>query len=1440
MNVMDKRLLNKKALKLAKELNMLGSPYMPASISCENNSLKVDVPDSMAFEMHEALDRVKKAVGGSINDFVVDRLGYRSNADLCKALAAEQIDGVALAIYNIEAKGQALIIGDQTGIGKGRQAAAMIRYGCHRGLKPIFITEKPNLFSDLYRDLVAIGSSHLRPFIVNGKEAKTHIKDEEGNIMYQALEQSVQDSIFKTLKVPADFDFVVLTYSQIATNETNDRGEIVALSKKSAFVDAIAEGNIMVIDEAHNASGSSNTGRVLQDVVAKTIGVTFLSATFAKRPDNMPIYAMKTAISEANMSSDELVEAIVKGGVALQEILSSQLVKEGQMLRRERTFEGIQVNYITLDQLELQHREISDRITEIIRDIIQFQTEDLEKIYKEMDDIAKAEYKEVEKRKGTQGAGVDNTPYFSKVFNVINQMLFSIKADSVADLAIKHLKEGKKPVIAFANTMGSFLEDLGVNDGDTINADFAVVLQKGLDGVLRYSEKDSAGKSEYKMIQLSDLPEAGRLRYMEIQEKINRVATGISISPIDLITQKIRKAGFSVAEVTGRKYELQLNLVTAAEAKPTAKTKNGLKISELSSKLKKFMPKLQQSAIVGNAELGEVIERLNKEIGEIPGIGATEKAYNAYKKQNKEGQPMSFNQFAKAKAHFFVGGTDFYILEWDGQDTLYGYTILNGDRQNSEYGYISLTEIHQVRINKFMGIELDFYFRQRTMAELLGDDLSGLGCDCPKRSSKYKRFLGQIDKEKAESRRFQAVITPRKKLNTNDAFRSFNNNEVDCLMINQAGSTGASAHAVLTSKVSRNELKQRVMIVLQAELDINTEVQKRGRVNRTGQLLLPQYDYVSSAIPAEKRLMMMLQKKLKSLDANTAASQKNSEKLLSVPDFLNKIGDKVVKEYLMENPVLNKLIDDPLQLTESNADSKNSNEVIENAAHKVSGRIAVLSTQMQSDFYNDITKRYDKRVEYLKQTGEYDLEVEAMDLQAETIETSVLRSGKGGRSSFAEDSILEKVYANVLKKPFTKKELDKIISENLKGSEVAVIQKELIAHYETFLANRLKEDLAENSDHYDSAIKNIPKEKKIKAIANSQEKQFAIQERTNELTTAKNKQAEMIEKKSQNNADYMRHFLNFFYIGRGVNYPSITFGEGNTVFTKAVFLGVDIDLKRKNPYAPSAVGFKFALSDSNKYIELMASGDTGKMLNEIMGASTQLTTEESERFRKDWDQITKASNVNRKIRYIVTGNLLQAFSDAKGRLISYTTNKKGEILKGILFPENFDPKVGENANKIKVPIIAAAKYIKSLRPGIVVSTTNGIAFTTNASGKFIVMVAGSKKSGGFLFLDKDVLNLVEGNNFEKISDTMRTFVDSSNIDAFIKLIQDKFNTSVSISQNIFDTIQGDIEKFKQSQTTSDVILTVKKQKTPAAAAIDYNELELEAIALELELELLNF
>jgi predicted RNA methylase len=1231
---MTKLELEAQALALELELmsfDELGMPYVPASSSCF--VLNTVVPDSMGFETHSALQRIKEAVGGDIDEYVRIKLNYRTNVELCKALSAEQIDAVAMSIYNIEERGVGMIIGDQTGIGKGRIAASIIRYAVEQGVQPIFITEKANLFSDIYRDLSAIGSSHLIPFIVNGRESKTDIKDEDGNIIYQALPPSDQNRIFEGQRVPRNFHFVVATYSQFNSPEKKPT--------KPAFLNAIAEDNIVIMDEAHNSSGSGNTGNFMQSALSKTRGVVFLSATFAKRPDNMPIYAMKTSIRDASMTRDALIEAITKGGVALQEILASQLVAEGQMVRRERSFEGVEVNYITLEQKEQEHRAIADNVTSIIRDIIKFQTTYVDEIVDELDDIAVAEGKQVEIREGTSQAGVDNLPYFSKVFNVINQMLFSIKAEAVAERAIARLKEGRKPVIAFASTMGSFIEQmeseagLAITDGDTINADFSVVLQKGLDGVLRYTETDTDGEKIFKKFEISDFSLEAQSEYLRISDRIREASTGITISPIDVIVRKITEAGYKVAEVTGRKYELQIN-----------------------------------------------------------------------PKTNK------------------------------------------------------------------------------------------------------------------------ALIMTRKRVNTNDAFRQFNNNEVDVLLINQSGSTGASAHAIITPKVVKEKVKQRVMIVLQAELDINTEVQKRGRINRTGQIYKPIYDYVNSAIPAEKRLMMMLQKKLKSLDANTTSNQKSSTKILDVPDFLNKYGDRIVAEYLKENLEVNTLLDDPLGLATREVDGAE----LEDAAHRVSGRVAVLSTAMQQDFYNEISNRYNEYVEYLKQIGEYDLEVEAMDLQTETQSSRAVIVGKGGTSEFGDDSILETVMANVLKKPFSRQELNNLLVESLQGKEGRELQKEVKLEYEGYIEEQLNREVAENVAYYEDLIQKIPQEKKIQKLiekGTSAEAQEVIKARTNELHKAMADSEEKIKRSFNNRRQYLQSIFESFYVGRNLNYPVNSY-DGGQELAPAVFLGYIIDKKKKNPYAPSSMRLRFALASSNKYIAIPAS--YAQDVRAIIGASVGLPHLDKESLLAKWEASIKESTVDRKIRHIITGNVLQAFSAFKGKLVSYTTIEGG-IKKGILMPEYWEPK-NDVQQKTVVPISRAMKIIRSLTIGSSITTKNGVSIFRQPD-KFKLVVSAARSKGGDTYLDPDLLNIVDRNNFEKISDRMTASVDENRIDEFVQVLQEKFNDSVSLSPPQYELIKGEIPKRESRAKPIMVVLPKQSQS-------QMEQLELEALALELELELLNF
>lgn len=48
--------------------------------------------------------------------------------------------------------------------------------------------------------------------------------------------------------------------------------------------------------------------------------------------------------------------------------------------------------------------------------------------------------------------------------------------------------------------------------------------------------------------------------------------------------------------------------------------------------------------------------------------------------------------------HFFIGGCDWYIAEFDGDDTFFGYAILNQDYQNAEWGYVSFNELKSIKI----------------------------------------------------------------------------------------------------------------------------------------------------------------------------------------------------------------------------------------------------------------------------------------------------------------------------------------------------------------------------------------------------------------------------------------------------------------------------------------------------------------------------------------------------------------------------------------------------------------------------------------------------------------------------------------------------------------------------------------------------------------------
>ena len=57
--------------------------------------------------------------------------------------------------------------------------------------------------------------------------------------------------------------------------------------------------------------------------------------------------------------------------------------------------------------------------------------------------------------------------------------------------------------------------------------------------------------------------------------------------------------------------------------------------------------------------------------------------------------------------HFFIGGCDWYIAEYDGEDLFWGFAILNNDLEMAEWGYISFRELSSIKVGGWCEIDCE-------------------------------------------------------------------------------------------------------------------------------------------------------------------------------------------------------------------------------------------------------------------------------------------------------------------------------------------------------------------------------------------------------------------------------------------------------------------------------------------------------------------------------------------------------------------------------------------------------------------------------------------------------------------------------------------------------------------------------------------------------------
>lgn len=1136
-------------------------PYESASTDVK--SLKSVVPFQLAEETSSALGKLRDALGGDVTGYVASRL-HMSLDEISIALAAEQVDGVALAMYNIEKRSEAVIIGDQTGIGKGRQAAAMIRYGMLSGYLPIFFTDRYTLFSDMYRDCKALGIKEAKPLVVNKGVSVVDfdkvvdeeidvplgsdvILDSDGEecfdddnlmslyqkkyeVVYKAPAKKVMDKYYADGDIPADvYDYLMITYSQLK--------DIKRSTERFDFLQSLCSKHkvLFVFDEAHRSSSVSD-GNV--SVITKSINhileenptsqCIFLSATFAKRPESFITFMKRTSLKSLATEST-LSEALGKGGTPMQEYVSSILASEGQMVRREHSNDSLPLpTYNYLESAFFIHSQLFDKVMYFFREMVK-----LSGMISRILTRLKAEDIDVEFR---QYRTIQQLFYINKV------LLLALKAKDVAEIAVRDVKEGKSVVIGMSDTLECILHDAVPNEIGKIKGDFSTLLFRLLEKTVHDSGVDMTDSSYFWNVVLS-YPETSGFEimvreveesYLEVKRAIKDEIFHLPMSPIDVMCQIISREEF----------------------------------------------------VAPNGETMQI-----------------------------------------------------RFEECTGRTHQLEYLSPDGD---------------------------DDYMNAR--------------------------------------------IVSRKRRHSNHIFNDFQNNKIDVILINACGAIGASAHAIATSEVPDSQVRQRKMLIVQNDLDVNIDLQKRGRINRTGQRvdLPPLYEYVITSIPSEKRLNMMLRAKLRSLSANTTASQDQDKEQADFLDISNKYGDVVAKGFISSHPDL--------------AFTLGLSSVV--SVSMLMARTAMLSVSAQQDIIDELFTSYVALEEELRRINQWDLEREFRDFEAELVSEEVFtipfdNSKLGGGSYLGTYKCKHKTF------PFKSKDLMAAIMQskanfkknfrsvtgvfaeaekyyNLEKEEVldkveqrtSLLNENLIRVLEKHIpdANLLQELMSKVIESNCNNINGILNKKKCSNVDFVMRKLMSYRE--DYYKNMYKKESELVKIEEQKKRLF--NVLNKFRIGDGFsNFASVLQSDECPDKVYGVLKDIKFGNKPENRFVPSKVEFVFALTSVVKEIRInIVHNSKNSNYDKFGSIFASLWKFDAEM----WDKEIARSN-NRIIeRKIITGNILGAFahsaiSKITPRFIKFTKKQGDKFVNenGLLLPMKTDS-ISKELSSVTLPINDGFKF----------------------------------------------------------------------------------------------------------------------------------------------------
>lgn len=498
---------------------MINNNYKNYKSLSKNPNVVSFVPPELEIAIKNCYDKLSLKYKNWDN-YIKNELGYETISELYSYLSAEQIDAIGLIIEQIKLK-SGIILADETGVGKGRTLASVYKYCKQNKKKLLFFTYNKDLFSDFVRDLSDIGVDNLEKLHVLHNDVIVYNKKEE--IVFKSNIKNNKKLIEE--KNIGDFDLVMTTYAQINSKSSKAKME---------WLKAYCKNAVIVLDESHNAAGDSNTRDNIEVLIKEAVSVVYASATFLKNEDEFSLY--HKAIDNLNKNNIEyLTNALEDENCEkLRSFFTAYMVENGKLIRREHEPMKTKWEHVKIKVDE----KIIDDVSIIFNDLFEIieKTKEYETVYEDL-------------KSSWFLAG-------NHINRIFKNIILLLKINPLVDNIVEDLKNNLKPVIVMESTFASIIKNI-ISD-TLIEKESEEDSEDIAENIYNISFKDYIKWVIQKI--LMNIPDFGLddniyIMMEDLKNKIEEFNDDFaSLSPIDLIRNKIQEKGYTSVEISGRSF----------------------------------------------------------------------------------------------------------------------------------------------------------------------------------------------------------------------------------------------------------------------------------------------------------------------------------------------------------------------------------------------------------------------------------------------------------------------------------------------------------------------------------------------------------------------------------------------------------------------------------------------------------------------------------------------------------------------------------------------------------------------------------------------------------------------------------------------------------------------------------------------------------------------